>query len=242
MTVVLVHGVPETTAVWDALEPLLGQPAVRLALPGFGNHRLDGFGSTMDDYLEWLRQELAGVEGPVDLVGHDWGVLTTRLVTTEAGHVRSWVTDVVNTLDPAFEWHDFGKLWATPGEGEKFWDDLRADKEGAAAVLASLGVAEEQALKFAEALDEEMTDSILRLYRSATDIPFDWGRGKRPEEPGLVLVGGADPFMSAARAEKIAGEMGVPVVTLDGGGHWWPLDSAEGAAGALKDFWAGLED
>src|SRR5688572_14187990 len=126
MPVVLVHGVPETTALWDLLAPLLEGEVVKLALPGFGNRRPEGFGSTMDEYADWLGTKLDAMDGPVDLVGHDWGgILTTRLVTTQPGLVRSWVSDAVTAGNPEFKWHDFAKLWQTPGEGEKFWGDLR---------------------------------------------------------------------------------------------------------------------
>jgi len=219
--------------------PLLDGAVITLALPGFGNKRPDGFGSTMDEYAAWLEAELTAMEGPIDLVGHDWGgILTTRLMTTKPGLVRSWVSDAVSAGEPGFQWHDLGKLWQTPVEGEKFWDDLRADPAGAAALLSSLGVPEEQAMVFANALDEEMSASILSLYRSATDIPGHWGPGSKPTEPGLVIGADSDPLVSADRSREAAGRIGVEAVILEGAGHWWPLDSAEAAAEALQKFWA----
>ena len=67
MPVVLVHGVPETTAVWDRLAPLLDGPVIKLGLPGFGNKRPDGFGSTMDEYAAWLETELAAYEARIQM-------------------------------------------------------------------------------------------------------------------------------------------------------------------------------
>lgn len=241
MPVVLVHGVPETTAVWNRLAPLLDGPVITLALPGFGNRRPDGFGSTMDEYAAWLERELETIDAPVDLVGHDWGgILTTRLVTTKPELVRSWASDAVGAGEPGFKWHDLGKLWQTPGEGEKFWDDLRADRAAAANLLTAFGIPGEQATVFAEALDEEMSDSILKLYRSATDIPGDWGPGSKPREPGLVIGADSDPLVSASRSKRAAETIGAQAVILEGAGHWWPLDSPEPAAEALQKFWAGL--
>ena len=243
MTVVLVHGVPETPAVWDELAPLLNRSSVRLALPGFGNPRPEGFESTMDEYVDWLESEIRAVDGPVDLVGRDWGgILTTRLVTTKSGLVRSWASDAVITVEPDFVWHDFAKIWQTPGDGEKFWDDLRVDPAAAAVLLTSLGVPETQARQFADTLDEEMSDSILKLYRSATDIPGDWGPGDMPAEPGLVIGGENDPFINADRTKRTAERLGALAVILEGAGHWWPLDAAERAAEALEKFWSGLPE
>lgn len=74
MPVVLVHGVPETAALWDPLLAVLGRDdVVTLQLPGFGCPRPAGFGATKEDYVTWLVGELEGIEGPIDLVGHDWG-------------------------------------------------------------------------------------------------------------------------------------------------------------------------
>ena len=243
MTVVLVHGVPETPAVWDELVPLLDGPSVALSLPGFGNERPEGFESTMDEYVDWLKGELDAIEGPVDLVGRDWGgILTMRLVTTTPGLVRSWASDAVLILEPDFVWHDFAKIWQTAEAGEKFWEDFRADPGAGAVLLSSLGVPELQARQFADTLDEEMTDSILKLYRSATDIPGDWGPGDLPREPGLVIGGENDPFINSQRTKGTAQRLDAGVAILEGAGHWWSLDAAEGAAEALGKFWAELPE
>ena len=74
MPAVLVHGVPETAGVWDALRAELARDdVVALRLPGFGCPWPDGFGATKEEYADWLVAEVAAVDGPVDLVGHDWG-------------------------------------------------------------------------------------------------------------------------------------------------------------------------
>jgi len=72
--VVLVHGNPETTAIWDPLLAALGRDDVEtLSPPGFGAPVPEGFGATTDDYVAWLVGELEAKGAPVDLVGHDWG-------------------------------------------------------------------------------------------------------------------------------------------------------------------------
>lgn len=32
--------------------------------------------------------------------------------------VRSWVCDVIGLFDQDYQWHDLGRVWATPGAGE----------------------------------------------------------------------------------------------------------------------------
>src|ERR1700761_8712561 len=78
MTVVLVHGNPETDAIWGPLVEAIGRDdVVRLSPPGFGAPLPDGFPATYLGYRDWLEGELEAIlaagEEPVDLVGHDWG-------------------------------------------------------------------------------------------------------------------------------------------------------------------------
>ena len=74
MSVVFVHGNPETASIWDPLIAELGRDdVVTLSPPGFGAPVPEGFGATADEYRDWLIGELEGIGGPIDLVGHDWG-------------------------------------------------------------------------------------------------------------------------------------------------------------------------
>jgi pimeloyl-ACP methyl ester carboxylesterase len=53
MTIVLVHGNPETEAIWDDLIPhLRAQHVVRLSPPGFGSAVPPGFNCSIDAYRE----------------------------------------------------------------------------------------------------------------------------------------------------------------------------------------------
>jgi pimeloyl-ACP methyl ester carboxylesterase len=77
MGVVLVHGNPETAAVWSPLVAALGRDdVICLSPPGFGAPIPDRWGATVEEYREWLIGELEVLGRPVDLVGHDWAVRT----------------------------------------------------------------------------------------------------------------------------------------------------------------------
>ena len=59
MPIVLVHGVPETPAVWEHLRgELTRSDVVTPQLPGFGCPRPPGFGATKEEYVQWLISEL----------------------------------------------------------------------------------------------------------------------------------------------------------------------------------------
>ncbi len=86
MTVVLVHGNPETEA-----------------------------SATYLGYRDWLEHELAQIDDPVDLVGHDWGgghVVNAVMHRPEL--VRSWASDAVGLFDTGYVWHDLAQVWQTP--------------------------------------------------------------------------------------------------------------------------------
>jgi len=240
---IFVSGVPETSAVWDEVRSRLDRESTALALPGFGCPRPDGFDSTMDTYADWLRGELDAADGPVDLVGHDWGgILAARIATHAPRGLRSWASDGAAAVFAGFTWHDFARIWQTPGEGEAFWDGLRAAPEDSVALFASLGIPEHHAAAMVAALDETMVDSILRLYRSATAIGEEWAAEGPSPVPGLLVVGANDAFGDEGRSRNVAGRLGaeVEVEVIDGGGHWWPLDSPDAAAAALEAFWSRL--
>src|ERR1051325_2119885 len=95
MPAVFVHGVPETTALWNDLRAVLDRrDTIALALPGFGCARPSGFAATNEAYVEWLIGELEKIGAPVDLVGHDWGAgFTLRVASLRPDLLRSWVSD-----------------------------------------------------------------------------------------------------------------------------------------------------
>jgi pimeloyl-ACP methyl ester carboxylesterase len=78
MTVVLVHGNPETEAVWDPLvEAMDRTDVVRLSPPGFGARLPEDWPATYLDYRDWLEDELIRLDAPIDLVGHDGAAATS---------------------------------------------------------------------------------------------------------------------------------------------------------------------
>ncbi len=221
--IVFLHGVPETAVIWNKVRAAIDQESVALELPGFGCPRPDDFGATKDDYVRWLLGELDGIDGPIDLVGHDWGAgLTYRVATAHGDRLHSWVADIGNIAHPDYEWHDFAKLWQTPGEGETFMEGMvSAPASDRAALLNATGVPELGALPMAEAFDATMAAAILTLYRSSTDIGNEWGPGiDSIRGPGLLLESMQDPFRNADRVRRLADRTGAEVVQLPDEGHW----------------------
>lgn len=242
MTILLLHGVPETPVVWDPLRRALGRSdVIAPSLPGFGRPRPVGFGATKEEYVEWLIAQFESHGEPVDAVGHDWGGgFLLRLVSLRPDLVRSWVLDVGGLGHESFEWHALAKIFQTPGAGEEFFEQqLATPVETRAATMAALGVPLADASAIAAGIDATMAACILDLYRSAVDVGHEWGPAfKDIPKPGSVLVPADDPFLPPEGARAGASGSGAGIVPLDGLGHWWMLQDPQRSAAVLNDFWA----
>jgi pimeloyl-ACP methyl ester carboxylesterase len=247
MTLVLVHGNPEVAAIWDPLRAELGRDdVVALSPPGFGAPVPEGFGATSDDYRDWLIGELEGIDGPIDLVGHDWGGgHVQRVAAARPDLLRSWVTDIAGAADPAYVWHDMAQVWQTPGNGEAAVAMMAGlSVEERAAAYVAVGMTPDAARACAEAAGEEMGRCILALYRSAAQPAMtQWGQQLEAAErrPALVIIATDDPYTGGDElARRSAQRFGAEVAVLEGLGHWWMLQDPAAGAVALRNFFASL--
>jgi pimeloyl-ACP methyl ester carboxylesterase len=247
MPAVFVHGVPETPAVWDTLRAELHRDdVITLQLPGFGCPRPDNFAATKEAYVAWLIGELEQLQGqgPIDLVGHDWGGgFVLRTVSTRSDLVRSWVTDIAGMGDVDFEWHAVAKIWQTPGDGEDFFTAQfsQSVEDRAALYAAGFSIPLEAALVMNRAMDDTMAGCILDLYRSAVDVGIEWA----PEfhdipKPGCVILADDDPFLVPELARRAAARAGARLTEINDVSHFWMLQDPVRSAAALEAFWATL--
>jgi pimeloyl-ACP methyl ester carboxylesterase len=247
MTAVFVHGVPETSRIWDALRVRLAIDSVALELPGFGTPRPPGFTATKDAYAAWLADALHGIPEPIDLVGHDWGaLLALRVATAFDVPLRSWAVDVANVFHPEFVWHEAAQTWQMPDAGERWMRAAREAPPGSAhstaARLVRSGVPAAEAEAIGSAHDETMSRCILDLYRSAVpNVSADWGAAVGPTRaPGLVLL--PDPEEDDARSREMARRLDAQTAPLDGLNHCWMAEDPDTTATTLQRFWSSLGD
>jgi pimeloyl-ACP methyl ester carboxylesterase len=247
LTVVLVHGNPETDAIWGPMLDALGRrDVVRLSPPGFGAPLPDDFPATYLAYRDWLEGELENIGEPVDLVGHDWGGgHVVNVVMHRPELVRSWVSDILGCFEPEYVWHDVAQVWQTPEEGEQHVGTLLGGTiEDRAAMWAAAGVPPDIATSFAAAQGPEMGRAILVLYRSARQPAMaEAGRAleKAAARPGLSLLATEDTYVgSEAMRRRAAQRAGAQTEVLDGLGHWWMMQDPARAAAVLTRFWESL--
>lgn len=256
-TTVLVHGNPETAAVWEPLLRALerrGVPrdrVVRLSPPGFGAPLPDGFPATPEAYRVWLVVELerlVALDGPVDLVGHDLGgAHTLRVAMTRPDLLRSWVSDVIGSFAPDYVWHELAQRWQTPGVGESDVAErfgAGRDVEAVTQLLVGRGMPEPVAREVVAGQDEAMGRAILTHYRALVPPRMAEDGAGLPaaaRRPGLAVIAGDDHVVGTdVQRWSSAIRAGARVVVLRGLGHWWLAQDPERAARALTDFWASV--
>jgi pimeloyl-ACP methyl ester carboxylesterase len=250
--IVLVHGNPETDAVWDLLAARLAERGYddqrRLSPPGFGAPLPASFNATAKEYRSWLIGELERIGGPVDLVGHDWGgghVLGVAMTRPDLLH--SWCSDAIGIFDPDYVWHPLAQIWQTPQAGEEWVaGQLAQSSTHRAAFLADGGMDAVIAARVAAGFDESMGACILRLYRSAPQaVLAEIGAGLEAAaaRPGLAVLATQDTFVGTGeQRRRAAARAGAEVADLPGLGHWWMTEN-DGRAGAqaLAAFWSSLQ-
>lgn len=250
MPKVFVHGNPETSALWRVLFGELRARGIddltALSPPGFGAPAPKGWEPTRDHYRDWLIEQLDGLGGDVDLVGHDWGAGHVYGVLAERPDlVRSWAADCAGLIHRDYVWHDLAQAWQTPGAGEAAVAAMfGVTAQERAAGLTAVGIPEDIANDIAAEQNEETGRCVLALYRSAAQ-PAMRELGEQLQSaarrPGLVIVATEDPYAGTRdMAMEVANFLGANTKILEGLGHWWMFDGAKTAADALAAHWADL--
>ena len=119
MPVVMVHGNPETDAVWGPLVAELGCPTSsgcrrpggvrRRRTVGPPPSRSTGVGWS----ASWRRSASRSTSS-----GHDWGGgHALNVAMTRPDLLRTWVSDLLGCFDPDYVWHPLAQGWQTPGGG-----------------------------------------------------------------------------------------------------------------------------
>ena len=244
---VLIHGNPETPAVWNHVLPDLretGRDPICLSPPGFGSDVPPGFGATPIDYRDWLVDELERLGEPADLIGHDLGGgFVVLAVMQRPDLVRTWASDAVGLFHADYVWHDLAQIWqASPAGEDWIAHTLSSPTEEWAELLESIGMAEPTARELAPAFDAEMGRCILSHYRSAAQPAMaDAGRrlSSAAQRPGLGIIAKADVTVGtvAQRREAIACAGATPIELPDAG-HWWMTKGDQSSIlDAIRELW-----
>ncbi|MFL6237954.1 MAG: alpha/beta fold hydrolase [Actinomycetes bacterium] len=243
--VLLLHGVPETRAMWRPLLTELGRDRIAIApdLKGLGESEACAPYDVPTLVRELVALALHEVDGRVDLVGHDWGgSLALSLAVARPDLVRRLVV-----INAPFRYIDFTHAWHIPlfalpavpdaifavgGRGLVGW---MLDHGSVKPIDARLR--EQYIDAYA---NRERVVAMLAYYRAAvrnrlmraargvvqqasgagSDTPER--RPISPPEQTLVIWGAEDPALPLPVGEAVVRDIGTSarLVTLPGVGHF----------------------
>ncbi len=225
------HGVPTCSDDWLPFLELIG--GVAPDLPGFGRSGKRGDGDyTMEGYDRFIEAflDLAEIEGPVNLVVHDWGGVGLLWAQRFPERVHRLV--IMNTvpLGQTYRWHWIARMWRRRIIGELFmgstsrWALRKLLKP---ATTLPEGMPDHFLDSILDHLDQGTQRAILRLYRTSPSDKL-LVAGTRLDEisaPALVVWGGHDPYIAAEHGRQYADML--PRATLrpvPQAGHWPWID------------------
>lgn len=243
-TIVLLHGWPDTAALWDGTVAELSPQwrCVRFTLPGFGPGDAPG-ARTLDEVVEQLHQVVRFADGgrPVTLLLHDWGclfgyhflrrypALVTRVIGVDIGDAGSRAHQQELPLK--------GKLGIVVYQ---LWLALAWRLGGA----VGDGMARRMARRMRVPTPPQQIRAQMGYpywitwtrshgsYRAAR--PFSM---QEPAVPMCFIYGQRKPFLFQSRAwmEALAARPGCRVVPMKTG-HWVMLDAPQAFHAAVRGW------
>jgi haloalkane dehalogenase len=238
--VLLLHGYPESSAMWRALmEPIAraGWRAIAPDLLGFGDSEPDGSGTweRQVEAVEQLREAL-GLERVV-LVVHDWGgLIGLRWACDHPDAVRALVISSTGFF-PDGRWHGLAEAMRTPGQGEELVDAMTRESLGGLLGSVSTGISPDAVDEYFKAFaDEPRRRGQLELYRSGDFAKLEAYEGRLAaiDVPALLLWGEDDPFAPVAGAHRLHEELpDSDIEVVHGAGHFVYEDAPAHCADAV---------
>lgn len=248
--VVLLHGWPQDPRAWDRLVPLLNAnghrtytPAMRGGAAAVSPRSRWAYRKTVlaDDVLALVQR----IDGPVHLVGHDWGAAVAWLVASRApSSLRSLAAVSVPHMGA------FTRALGHPSQLLSSWyiaanqlpwvpELVLGDPARTARLLVRAGQEPGLARRDAALLaDPVVRRGGLNLYRAlVADAPSLRGT---TTVPALQVWGEDDVAVtgSAFRSAPAHARGPYAFAALPGVGHWVPEQAPEELAALLLDHWA----
>ena len=247
--VVLLHGFPDTSYLWRNQIPVLADAGYRVIAPdlrGMGDSdKPDGVKSySMSNHIGDLRGILAhlGVDGPVRLVGHDWGAgvgwaiatfvpeIVDRYVAVSVGR---WGTHERTLRQLHRSWYMFAFLH---DEAEDFlsrndfaafrtWSGVYPDADHAIGHLSEPGA----------------LTAAIGIYRANMPASFMLGEPldlPKVRAPVMGVWSERDFALTEEQMTQSADdcEAGFRYERVDGVGHWIPIEAPDRLNELLLDF------
>jgi pimeloyl-ACP methyl ester carboxylesterase len=257
----LLHGVPETRAMWEPLATHLARDRIVIApdLKGLGESEARGPYDIPTLVRELAALALHEVDGRVDVVGHDWGgSLALALALARPDLVRRLVV-----INAPYRYIDFSHAWHIPLFALPVVPDAIFALGGRGIVTwmldrgANRPIDADRRERYADAYaDRERVTAMLAYYRASVRgylkraARHGWqrfrgddnaqpssGPAPRPEST-LVIWGAEDPALPLPVGEAVVRDLGTSahMVTLPGVGHFSVDEASDDVVELVASF------
>jgi pimeloyl-ACP methyl ester carboxylesterase len=245
--VLLLHGFPDSGALWDAVMPLLVASGYRVIVPdlrGFGDS--DAPPAVREYRLEYAVADLVALldrlcpQEPVRVIGHDWGAVAAWcLAMAHPERVRAQLVDSVG----------HPREYALSGLEQKRKGLYTIAWQARGLAEASLSRDDHAGLR-RWARQHPRIDEVVRAisrpgrltaglnwYR-ANLVGVLFGSWPQCEVPTLGVWSSNDSLLAEDQMQRSARRMLAPweYVRIDGAGHWLPLEQPERVARLAIDW------
>ena len=227
------HGVPDTSEVWDgAIAHFSGKyHCIALDLPGFGRTKApSNFEYSLENLANFIDQILSSLKitDRVHMVIHDiGGIVGLAFAITYPEKVKS-LTIMDTTFFSNYKWHAMAKTWRKPILGELTMYLMNRKKFSAAMKKSAPILTDTQIQSNYDSLTWRNRRMILRFYRALDPIIFkQWEDQLHPltqNFPSQVIWGEKDNFLPVAHAKRFGSNN---VHILKNTGHWPMLEQPE---------------
>jgi len=231
--ILFLHGVPDTSEVWDGALENLSNNYLCIApdLPGFGRTLSPrNFDYTLENLASFVDQLLLSmsINDGVHLVIHDiGGIVGLAFAVTHPNKVKS-LTIMDTTFFSHYEWHSMAKTWRKPILGELTMYLMQYKQFSLAMKKSAPILTDDQIRSNYKALTWRNRRMILRFYRALDPIQFKPWEAKLINTvqhfPTLVIWGEKDTFLPVELSKHFGTDN---VHILEDTGHWPMLEKAE---------------
>jgi pimeloyl-ACP methyl ester carboxylesterase len=243
---VLLHGYPTSSRLWEHVMPQALEAGVRVVapdLPGFGQSDLWRRPADWPGYVAFLDRFFAALDLPrarFHLGVHDWGgpIGLTWATQHPAAIASLFITDTA--FFPDFTW-EFGDAMREPGKGEHLVERLQDWETFAKGQRRICPNASEETLRdWHRAFSSlERCHAHLELYRSPNLFAGAEGKLAALCVPTSVVWGGADPFVPPKWAQRFLQDIPrAEVHIVEGAGHFLQQDAPQEVGRLLAEHLA----
>ncbi|MEW5733653.1 MAG: alpha/beta hydrolase [Thermodesulfobacteriota bacterium] len=238
----LLHGNPDTGALWEGVAPRLSQRFTCLVpdLPGFGKSEAPpSFTATLPEMAVFVEAFLnaAGAEGPVHLAVHDFGGPYGLSWACEHPERVATITCINTVFHASYHWHFWARVWRTPLLGELAMKATSFPLFFLELKRGSRKLSRQAIRRMYDNFTPATRRMVLTHYRATDPWTFSGSELRFAElarkVPVQVLWGEHDPYIP----KEYAGRFGArKIVFFPDCGHFLPSEAPEEVAREVESF------